>query len=242
MTDLDLLESLLSCNTIDDLHFTTSKIIRQMGYEHFIYGVRVITSLAHPYQFIFSGYPKEWRSRYIEAGYEEIDPTVHHCIKNKSVIPIIWNDHLFKTQRLAQLMDEAKQFGLANGVSLAVHGGRGESAMLSMSTSYSSAKAKQIIIKNLGKAQLLACYLHEAVQRIVLTKEAFPLAQVELTNREKECLLWAAEGKTSWEIAHIIGTSERTVIFHLQNVSRKMGVSSRQHAIARAISMGLVTI
>jgi LuxR family transcriptional activator of bioluminescence operon len=67
-----------------------------------------------------------------------------------------------------------------------------------------------------------------------------PFKPTELTPRERECLLWAAEGKTSWETAQILGISERTVIFHLRNVTEKLNVSSRQQAIARAISQGLI--
>jgi len=112
--------------------------------------------------------------------------------------------------------------------------------MLSLATFQTNRQAKSDILETLGRAQLLACYLHEAIQRVVLTKEALPLKRIRLTNRENECLLWAAEGKTSWEIANIIHTSERTITFHLQNVTRKMGVSTRQHAVARAIALGLI--
>ena len=60
------------------------------------------------------------------------------------------------------------------------------------------------------------------------------------TAREAEALLWTAEGKTSHDIALILGVSERTVVFHLQNVARKLNVSNRTHAVARAISLGLI--
>jgi DNA-binding CsgD family transcriptional regulator len=66
------------------------------------------------------------------------------------------------------------------------------------------------------------------------------LKKIHLTEREKECLLWAAEGKTGWEIATIVNISERTVTFHLQNAAQKMGVVNRQQAISRALSMGLI--
>ena len=82
--------------------------------------------------------------------------------------------------------------------------------------------------------------LHEAVQRIVLSNGPLPLKRINLTEREQECLLWAAEGKTGWEIANIVSISERTVTFHLQNAAQKLGVVNRQQAISRALSMGLI--
>lgn len=241
MTELDMFESLLNCQSVEELHAATVRIVKQMGYEYFLYGVRVNVSLTHPYQFIFSGYPKEWRGHYNEAGYENIDPTVQHCLVDRRVIPMIWNRQAFRTRSSLRLLGEAKESGLASGASFPVQGSHGEAAMLSVATSRDSRQAEQDIVAMMGKAQLLACYLHEAIQRIVLSKGPLPLRKIELTEREKECLLWSAEGKSGWEIAHILKVSERTVTFHLQNVARKMGVINRRHAISRAFSMGLIT-
>ena len=58
----------------------------------------------------------------------------------------------------------------------------------------------------------------------------------ELSDREKECLFWASEGKTSWEIATILGISERTVNFHLNQVTNKTDSKNRNQAIAKSIS------
>jgi LuxR family transcriptional activator of bioluminescence operon len=238
MNNLSLFESLLNCNTVEELHTSTTAIARQMGFEHFLYGVQVNTSLTRPYRFILSCYPEAWRKHYDEEGYANIDPTVSHCAKTS--IPIIWKNEIFKGRKEARVRSEAKDCGLVSGASFSVHGGCGEAAMLSLSTSRESREAQDDILAVMGKAQLLTCYLHEAVQRIVLSKGPVPLKKINLTEREKECLLWAAEGKTGWEIANIVSISERTVTFHLQNAAQKMGVVNRQQAISRALSMGLI--
>ena len=241
MSDLDLFESLLSCGTVEALHATTASIVGQLGFDHFIYGVQVNTSLTRPYQFILNGYPKEWRAHYVEHNYQEIDPTYYHCITKRQTIPVIWDNRVFKGSKETRMRNESKEFGLLYGASFAVHGGHGEAAMLSLASSQDSYRAQQDILSIIGKSQLLACYLHEAIQRIVLSKGPLLLTKMELTLREKECLLWAAEGKTGGEIADILQITERTVTFHLQNAGNKMGASNRQHAIARALSMGLIT-
>jgi len=238
MDDLALFESLLNCGSVEDLHTSTAEIVKKLGFEHFLYAVRVNISLTRPYHFLFSGYPKEWRDHYEASGYASIDPTVQHCAKK--VIPIIWDGHVFSAKPAQKLKSEAQDFGLTNGASFAVHGGHGEAAMLSLTTSRNSRQASQDIVATLGSAQLLTCYLHEAVQRIVLSKDTLPLRKINLTERERECILWAAEGKTGWEIANILNVSERTVTFHLQNAAQKMGVTSRQHAVSRAVSLGLI--
>lgn len=238
MTDLDLFESLQNCSTVEELHTTAVAISKQMGFEHFLYGVRINTSLTRPYQFIMSGFPKPWWERYVEMNYQQIDPTVRHCATR--VTPIIWRNQVFRGSQLSKMQDEAKAAGLTHGASFAVHGGHGEAAILSLVTSRAARSAESDIIAHMGKAQLLACYMHEAVQRIVLSQGPLPLQKMTLTPRQKECLLWAAEGKTSWEIGNIIQISEDTVKFHLKNAARKMGVNGRNHAVSRAVSMGLI--
>jgi hypothetical protein len=101
MGDLEMFEQLLSCRTIDELYASTARIIRQMGFDHFLYGARVHTSLTRPYQFILSGYPREWYNHYFEAGYQNIDPIVDHFLKKH--IPIIWDDSVFKGEAAARL-------------------------------------------------------------------------------------------------------------------------------------------
>ncbi|MYN14841.1 LuxR family transcriptional regulator [Pusillimonas sp. TS35] len=61
-----------------------------------------------------------------------------------------------------------------------------------------------------------------------------------LTTRELSCLQWASVGKTSWETGVILGVTERTVNFHIQNACRKLGVHGRQAAITIVLNAGLV--
>ena len=64
----------------------------------------------------------------------------------------------------------------------------------------------------------------------------------ELTDREIECLTWAARGKTEEEIAMIIHRSHSTARFHLRSAIRKLGASNRSHAIAMVCSRGLISV
>ena len=112
MSDLDLFEPLLNCGTVEELHTTTASIAGQLGFDHFIYGVQVNTSLTRPYQFILNGYPKEWRARYVEHNYQEVDPTYSHCITRRQTIPVIWDSRVFKGDKAAKMRNESREFGL----------------------------------------------------------------------------------------------------------------------------------
>jgi DNA-binding response OmpR family regulator len=66
------------------------------------------------------------------------------------------------------------------------------------------------------------------------------LRQIALSDREVECLTWAARGKTSTEIAQIIGSIKRNVDFHIETACRKLNVSTRIQAAVKAVSGGII--
>ena len=55
-----------------------------------------------------------------------------------------------------------------------------------------------------------------------------------LNDREIEVLTWVARGKTSAQIAELIGLSKRTVDFHLDNARIKLGATTRTQAAIKA--------
>jgi DNA-binding NarL/FixJ family response regulator len=63
-----------------------------------------------------------------------------------------------------------------------------------------------------------------------------------LTGREREVLTWVGRGKTSSEIATILGLSERTVNFHCERAMKRLGVANRTHAVAKAVAEGLIGV
>ena len=65
---------------------------------------------------------------------------------------------------------------------------------------------------------------------------------VELSDREVETLTWAARGKTSAEIALIVGLTKRTVDFHIDNARAKLGVATRIEAAVRAAAGRLIEV
>ena len=64
---------------------------------------------------------------------------------------------------------------------------------------------------------------------------------IELTPRERECLKWAAVGKSEWEISQILGISEHTSEKHLLNAKSKLGAVNRVQAVAEAIRRGYIS-
>lgn len=62
------------------------------------------------------------------------------------------------------------------------------------------------------------------------------LRSLGLTAREAEVLAWVARGKSDAAIGNLLSISPRTANKHLEHIYRKLGVSSRAEAVAKANS------
>ena len=63
---------------------------------------------------------------------------------------------------------------------------------------------------------------------------------VQLNEREVETLTWAARGKTSAEIAQILGLTKRTIDFHIDNARTKLCAATRTEAVIKAATGRLI--
>lgn len=223
--------------SLQELHSRTKAIVGQLGFEAFLYGVRIFIDPQKPFEFIFSGYPKKWREFYDLEGFQLIDPTVQHAVQK--IIPLIWNPD--DTNPSGQkFFEEAASYGLTSGMTIPISTRSGEKALLSLATSYKLEQSRASIMHALGDTALLATYLHQAIYKLVLEQQDWLIEVQTLTDREKECLKWSMAGKTAWEISQILSISERTVNFHMSNAVRKMKVSNKQQAISRASLLGIL--
>lgn len=83
---------------------------------------------------------------------------------------------------------------------------------------------------------LMSCYIRSFAEASVHRGER----DADLTEREIECLYWIAEGKTSDEIAVILGISRNTINNYITSVMRKTATKTRSEAIAYAVRNNLV--
>lgn len=115
------------------------------------------------------------------------------------------------------------------------------------------AGAKGYVLKKVGRAELVRIVRDVMADRVFLDPKVAPalfehvkggpgLADREsaLTQRELEILHQIAAGKSDRVIAESLHISEHTVRSHIKNLYRKLGVSSKAHAVAKAHSEGII--
>jgi LuxR family transcriptional regulator, quorum-sensing system regulator BjaR1 len=64
----------------------------------------------------------------------------------------------------------------------------------------------------------------------------------KLTLREREVLIWVAQGKSAWEIGEILNISKRTVDAHTQSAAQKLGAITRTQTVVNAIQIGEIEL
>lgn len=241
LTELPALRRLAECDTPAALTVAVDGLVRPLGVDHWLYATDLPLANAGRSQFTLGGYPPAWVARYLERDYLQLDPIVAHCHDRST--PLLWQDvqpvgrlagnpH---QRRIRQMFGEASEFGLGAGISVPLHGPGVAWGLMSFAA---EAQAGMLLADRLPQLHLVAHFTHEAARRFA--RPGLPARLPSLTRRERECLFWASQGKTSWEIGQLLVIAERTVIFHLQNAAQKLGVCGRQAAVARAISLGMI--
>lgn len=210
-----------------------------VGFGFYIYAVCSATSLSAPQIYSLSNYPESWFSAYFAKGLQKHDPVVKYCFEN--ITPIRW-DQLMLMERYfdavgLEIMQQAADAGLVNGVSIPIKSPSSEIAIFSLATDNPD-DIDTRMLEVLPYAQLFSSRLFEAHSRI--NQAVSGASAFKLTAREIECLFWACEGKTTWEISKIINVTERTIVFHLASATKKLGAVNRQHAVAKALICGLI--
>jgi len=84
-----------------------------------------------------------------------------------------------------------------------------------------------------------------AIIRARLARVARPAlwaTRITLSDREIETLTWVARGKTSAEIAQILGLSKRTIDFHVENARTKLSATTRIEAAVKAATGRLIDV
>ncbi|ROM93809.1 transcriptional regulator SdiA [Pseudomonas brassicacearum] len=207
--------------------------VQQLGFDYYAYGVRHSIPFTRPKTEIYGSYPQQWMEHYHQQNYAAIDPSILNGLRSNQLI--VWNDALF--DRSSNLWHEAQDWGLRVGVTVPAHAPNNSLCVLSVArdqTAVAEAQYEEIRLR-------LRCIIELVSSRLGDIAHPQTLGEtIELSQREREILQWTADGKSSGEIALILGISVNTVNFHLKIVQKKFGASNKTLAAAYAAVLGLI--
>ncbi|MGY3695690.1 DNA-binding CsgD family transcriptional regulator [Bradyrhizobium sp. USDA 3240] len=182
-------------------------------------------------------WPIDWCDRYFKRKYHTIDPVVRRTPLLSR--PYLW-DQLGQQYQLQpderRVLDEAREAGLKHGMSVPLFGPLGRVSVASFASPSENIDPQHCI----SHLNALAWQFHTAYGEIARRADADCDKKVALSQRETSCIRWVAEGKSSWEIGMILQISENTVNFHIKNVMRKLGATSRIQAAIMAVRLNVL--
>ena len=78
-------------------------------------------------------------------------------------------------------------------------------------------------------------------KRLWRSKALGPEPHPVITDRQRDCLVWVARGKSDWEISRIIGISPETVVRHVKQARERYGVEKRTSLLIRTLFDGTIS-
>ncbi|HEY8004305.1 MAG TPA: LuxR family transcriptional regulator [Phenylobacterium sp.] len=187
-------------------------------------------------------YPEAWHAVVEARGYFADDPVLAAC--QRSAAAFLWSELprlLPLSSRQTEILESASACGLAEGFTVPVN----VPGEFMGSCSFGVATGQPLLRRALPAAQYVGCFAFEAARRIqrieARSRQVSGNPHPRLTQRQFDCVVLAAQGRSDWHIAQLLGISPDTVHQHIETAKRRFGVASRTELVVRALFDSQIT-
>ncbi len=215
-----------------DLRSATAAFVCEIGFDHFALLHHVSTAPPPPSAIRLGNYPPSWREIVEERRYVSDDPILTAC--QSAISGFQWQDieRLLKmTPRQREILGAAAEAGLGDGFTVPLH----LPGDFDASCSFVMAGRRPAPVRSFPAAQYVACFAFEQARRLVSLELTQRKAAPRLTQRQLDCLILAARGKSAPVTADLLGISAETVYEHLGEAKRRYGVATIQQLLVNAL-------
>ena len=183
---------------------------------------------------LFGGFHPGWARRYAARNYAASSQIARRMLQNNACYS--WGEVLSACapdpQQL-RIWKEARDFGLTDGVFTPLRGADG--SYIAVVLAGDGPDLADPLVRT--AAEVVSAYYGQAGQRLLASTGR---SASVLTGRQRECLAWVREGKSSPEIADRLGISAQTVDEHIAEACRRLGVRTRVQAVVEACLRSLI--
>jgi DNA-binding CsgD family transcriptional regulator len=184
-------------------------------------------------------YAPAWVARYLERDYLRIDPVVAGCLRTFQ--PIDWKrlDWSGKAQRAFQADAIAHGVG-RQGFSVPIRGPNGQFALFTVNHDADDATWAAFEERHRRDLILIAHYFNS--KALEFEPGRTPPPSMALSPREVDALTLLGIGYSRAQVANSLSISEHTLRAYIESARLKLGAQNTTHAVARAISRGLILV
>jgi LuxR family quorum sensing-dependent transcriptional regulator len=233
----DLLDDFDRLETLEAVGDRLGAAFKTFGYSSFVItGTPEPPARVEPF-ILVNGWPAGYAEHYARENYYPDDPVA--AWSRRASDPFEWSEARYDAAawpRASEMMTVAAEFGMQKGFCVPIKRGKGVQACVMM-----AGEKPDLAPRSKQAMHLISLYAHKKAMAVAGPRQTALSARV-LTQREREVLLWSAQGKSSWDISMILGVSERTVNWFIANASRKLDAVNRTQAVVNAIRSGEIEI
>jgi len=184
-------------------------------------------------------YDPAWVERYLEKEYLRVDPVIKGCYQRFH--PVDWKRLDWSGKHTQAFLKEALEYGLGNqGYSVPLRGPNGQFALFTVNHRCDDETWDDFTEKHRRELILCAHYFNQ--KALEFEPDRAPAPARQLSPREVEALTLLALGYGRAQVAETMSISEHTLRVYIESARFKLGATNTVHAIARAISQGLIVI
>ena len=229
--------AVLQARSRDEFRDEVVRFTQRLGFET-VSAITVIDRGLGKSDFInIDNTPVGFTQIYADPSLQRRDPVMQHC--RRQSVPIIWDQDTYVENGVGELWEHQASYGFCTGIAMALHLPEGKHFLLGVDRDSPLPEDTEELQRLVADLQLFAVHAQDSAMRLLL-----PLAhqpdRPKLTPRELEALRWTMEGKTAWEAGMLLGISERTVVFHVNNAMHKLDCVNKQQAVLKALRLGLI--
>lgn len=178
-TMLDAFEAELECaTTADRLCLVLTRNLGNLGFNHFAYMRFSESGDGSPAAHILTQYPTAWRRRYVAAQHVAADPALWRCVSR--VTPVAWHELADAgAERGGAVFEEARGYGLCDGVATPLRSAHGAFAVLNAATDLYAGQSVELIRLYRNVVHMMSVLFHAHAERCIRRRAlTLPLAQV----------------------------------------------------------------
>jgi len=239
--DLDrkAVDRLVAAKSAADAWLCIRDIIHEFGFDHTLYGTNRLRGVGifgkKNDSFFLSDFPQDVMSLFWEEELYRTAPIAIWAMQNEGPMSLRFGSDLFHAGKLPADQHETQakmmELGVTSGYVIGFNppDTTVATALALINTGKSQEETDEIWDKY---GDVISTYA--SIFNLRMASLPIPKAKVGLTERQREVLHWVAHGKTSAEIATILGLSSATIEKHLRQARETLGVSTTTQAVLYA--------
>ncbi|MEG3660733.1 helix-turn-helix transcriptional regulator [Celeribacter halophilus] len=231
----DFLEALQEVENFEEFQDATLKLRDLLGVSHVVY--HWVNSVGE--RFGAGTYSTEWVDRYLERDYLRIDPVIFGCFQRFT--PVSWKQLDWSTKAAKAFLLDALEYGVGNqGYTIPIRGPKGQFALFTLNHTTTDEAWERLIARH---ARDLVVVAHEFNKKaLYFENQKATQPSVSLSPREATAITHIAKGLSRSQAAAEMGISEHTLRVYIESARHKLGAMNTTHAVARALSLGLIIV